>query len=125
MAKNWTFKVFISSRGEDVFKKWLNTLSVKARAKIKTRIKYLEIEKTWKKQYFKKLSGYTDLYEIRIVFNNIQYRPIGCYGPKDGEFTILIGAIKKGRKFKPKDALNTANERRNLIDKEEYTNEYE
>jgi hypothetical protein len=124
MAKEWTFKVFISERGSDVFEEWLNTLPKKAQAKIERRIRYLEIEKTWRRPFFDSLSGYTDLYEIRVVFNNIQYRPIGCFGPKSGEFTILIGAIEKGDKFEPKNALNIANKRSKLIAKEGYTNEY-
>lgn len=124
MAKEWTFKVFISERGNDVFEEWLNTLPKKAQAKIERRIRYLEIEKTWRRPFFDSLSGYTDLYEIRVVFNNIQYRPIGGFGPKSGEFTILIGAIEKGDKFEPKNALNIANKRSKLIAKEGYTNEY-
>jgi hypothetical protein len=124
MDKEWTFKVFISSSGVDVFAKWLNTLPDKDQAKIETIIRRLEITKTLGRPYTAKLKGYPGLYEIIVFSGKIQYRPIGCYGPNQKEFTILIGAIKKGRKFKPKDALNTAYKRSKQINKEEHTNEY-
>ncbi len=124
MDKEWTFKVFISSSGVDVFAKWLNTLPDKDQAKIDARIRHLEITKTLERPLTGKLKSYPNLYEIIVSSGKIQYRPIGCYGPKDREFTILIGAIKKGRKFKPKDALNTAYKRSKQINKEEHTNEY-
>ena len=125
MDKEWTIKYFKSLRGVNLFNEWLNTLSVKARAKIKRRIKYLEIEKTWK-PYVKKLTGYTDLYEIKVLFNNIQYRLIGCFGKgkKEKEFIILIGAIEKGNKFEPNNAADTAYARSKLINKEEHISEY-
>ncbi len=124
MAKEWTFKVFISSRGVDVFDKWLNTLPDKDQAKIETIIRRLEITKKLGRPLTGKLKGYPNLYEIIVLSGNIQYRPIGCYGPKKGEFTILIGAIKKGGKFEPKSALDTAYNRSMLINMEEHTNEY-
>lgn len=124
MAKEWTFKVFISSTKVNVFDKWLNALPIKARAKIKRRIEYLEITKIWDKRYFKKVSGYKDLYEIRIICNNIQYRPIGCLGPKGREFIILIGVIKKGKKLNPSNAFDTAYNRSILINMEEHINDY-
>lgn len=126
MARECTIKYFKSLSGVNVFNEWLNTLQVKARAKIRRRITYLEITKTWERQYFKKLAGYTDLYEIRIIFNNVQYRPIGCFGKnkEDKEFIILIGAIEKDNKYKPRNALDTAYARSKQIDKEEHISEY-
>jgi len=126
MDKHWTFKVFISERGDDVFEEWLSTLPIKARVKIEKRITYLEIEKRWTRPYFAKLMGYTNLFEIRVVFDSIQYRPIGRKGPGESEFTILVGAIESGDSFVPREALNIADRRSKLIDsnKEKYSNEY-
>lgn len=127
MNKYWTFKVVVSQRGGDnEFAKWLSSLqNKKASAKIRTRLKYLEVTKTWKNHLVTKLKGYTNLYEIRIIHNNVQYRPIGCKGPEEGEFTILVGAIEKGDKFEPKGVLDIANKRSKLINKKGYTIEYE
>ena len=125
MAKEWTFRTFVSSRKKNIFAEWLHGLPPKVRAKIKTRLKYLETTKTWQTQHCKKLQGYEGLYEIRIIFQSDQYRPIGCFGPNNGEFTILIGAIEKGNKFTPRNALETAYARSLLINTEECTSEYE
>lgn len=126
MAREWMFMVIAPQRGGvNEFAKWLNTLPKKASAKIRIRLKYLEAVKIWKKYLVTKLSGHKNLYEIRIVCNNIQYRPIGCKGPKEGEFTILVGAIERGGKFEPKKALVIANNRSKLINKKGYIIEYE
>jgi hypothetical protein len=125
MDKEWTFKVFVSSSGTNEIKKWLNALPENDQAKIDAKIRYLEITKTWGRPYTAKLKGYSDLYEIIVFSGRIQYRPIGCYGPNQKEFTILIGAIEKGDKFEPRNAPDTAYARSKLIGKEEHTTEYE
>lgn len=42
------------------------------------------------------------------------YRPLGCYGRAEKEFTLLIGSIEKGGKL-PKGDCETAVERRKII----------
>ncbi|MGR3174946.1 MAG: type II toxin-antitoxin system RelE/ParE family toxin [Candidatus Scalindua sp.] len=125
MAKEWTIKAFVSARGTNEIKKWLDTLPVNDQAKIDARIRHLEITKTWGRPYTAKLKGYTDLHEIIVFSGKIQYRPIGCRGPNDREFTILIGAIEKGGNFVPRNAPDTAYARSKSIAKEEHTIEYE
>lgn len=121
MAKTWTFKVFVSSSGTNKIRKWLNALPQNDQAKIDALIRQLEIEKKLEGAHVTKLTGYKDLYEIKIRSGGVQYRPIGCYGPNSKEFTILIGVIKKEGKYKPTNAFNTATTRIKLIDKEEHT----
>lgn len=124
MEREWTIKVFISLRNVDVFDEWLITLPKKAKAKIKKMINHLAITKKWKRPLTGKLKGYNNLVEIIVLSNNVQYRPIGCYGPNTGEFTILIGAIERGSKFEPVNAPDTAYARSKLIHKEKHTNDF-
>jgi hypothetical protein len=57
--------------------------------------------------------GWDDLYELRIVYAGVQYRPFGFYGPNPRDFTLLVGSIEKGKV--PKSTLKVANERRKLV----------
>lgn len=117
---DWTIKVFVA----DV-ERWLNGQTPEARAKIEARIRYLEVISEWKPPYVVKLTGYADLYEIRVIHSNKQYRLIGCYGPGKREFTILVGAIEKEGKYNPPSVFETAERRIKLILKNEgYTYEY-
>src|SRR5258708_4835982 len=106
----WTFKDYLSESDDNEIRIWLDSLSKKARIKIDTRIRYLENVQYFHRepQYIKRLTGYEGIYEIRIVFAGDQYRPLGCYGPDQAEFTLLIGAFEIGDRFTPKDAPDLA-----------------
>lgn len=125
MKKQWTFKVAIVSRRDEVLT-WINTQQVKVRAKIKERIDDLEIAPIgdWVRPYIDKIHGYDKLREIRIKFNSNEYRLIGCFGPERREFTFLIGAVERDGKFTPRSALDIADRRSKDINKEGYTNDY-
>jgi len=73
----WTLLNFVDARGHNVIKTWLDTLPPKARAKINARLLYLQAEKQLGPPYVKAITGYRDIYEIRVVRQNIQYRPLG------------------------------------------------
>ena len=125
--KIWNFKVFVSDRGTKEIDNWLDSLPPKVKAKIKKRITYLEISELskWVRPYVAKLHGSDDIWEIRVIFANVQYRPLGCFGPKENDFTLLIGAEEKGGRLEPIDAIRIAAERRRLILQDErYTDEY-
>jgi Phage derived protein Gp49-like (DUF891). len=113
--KCWNFRDYISERGVNEIREWLDSLPMKAQIKIDTRISYLEATKTFEPQYISALDGYDDIYEVKVICANIQYRPLGCYGPGRGEFTLLIGAVEKGDRFDPKTAPETATERRKIV----------
>jgi hypothetical protein len=57
--------------------------------------------------------GWGGLYELRIVFSGVQYRPFGFYGPGRGQFTLLVGSLEKGKV--PTSTLKVANERRRIV----------
>lgn len=125
--KEWTFRVFWDDGKVSDFLEWRKRLPHRARAKLDKIITYMEITKDWTNtKYFRPLSGYEGIAEIRFFINNKQYRPLGCYGPKKGEFTLLVGAEEKGNRFRPLSAPETAKRRRLLVlrEGERYTDEY-
>ena len=113
----WTFKCFLSDRGENIVRTWLAGLPKKVALKIDIRIRHLANIKNLQGEpvYIKPLTGYDGILEIRVVFGRVQYRPLCCYGPGQNDITILIGAIEKGDEFEPLDAPNIATNRRKSI----------
>ena len=61
-------------------------------------------------EYFKKMSGTDDLWEVRINFGSNIYRILGFFdGPK---FLILAHAIQKKTQKTPNKAIRLAEERK-------------
>jgi len=104
---------------------WTLGLPQKAQAKIDTIILTLQAwPPPWPLQYVSAYRGYPDLYELRIKSGGVQYRPLGCYGPGNRVFTLLIGAIEKGGKI-PRGDLESAVDRRTRVFKGWPTCEHE
>ena len=96
--KEWTFKVFIKSNGRDALEEWLLGQDAEAEERIRARFQFMLIDNNfWKRPYFDKLQGHKYIHEIIIKTKNKQFRPLGCFGPGIQEFTLLVGASKKGR----------------------------
>lgn len=94
----WRFLDYINARSENEIRDWLISLPKKAQAKIDRMILVLQAyEGSWPPQYVSALKGYEGIYELRVVASGVQYRPLGFFGPGDREFTLLIGAVEKGR----------------------------
>jgi hypothetical protein len=124
--KEWTINVFVDVTGYCEFtEEWEKDLPVKARAKMNWLVREMENIKDWTQtNYFRPLTGYSGIYEIRFFIGNKQYRPLGCYGPDPKSFTLLIGAEEKGDKLTPKNAPWTAIKRRKMVEDRRYTREY-
>ena len=91
-------------------------MPAKARARMDRIIRHMEDTKDWTQTaYFRPLTGYNGICEIRFIVSNIQYRPLGCYGPGKGTFTLLIGAKEVGSEIRPRNAPDVATQRRELI----------
>lgn len=110
--KLWTFNVYLDGRGSDVIREWIKDVKMppKAVAKMDTIIGHLQVTKKehWHPTQIKPYTGSPGIFELRFSFKNVEYRPLGCFGPKDGEFTLLIGAIEKDWKLIPASAPETA-----------------
>lgn len=119
--------MFVDENNVSDFFEWRKNLPTKARAKMDKLITYMETTKDWTNtKYFTPLTEYNGIGEIKFFIGNKQYRPLGCYGPEKGEFTLLIGAEEKGDRFKPINAPEKAVKRRKLVLKngKRYTDEY-
>ena len=119
----WTFKDYVSPAGTNDVSGWCEALSVKAQARLDAILEHLEASQSWSGQEFKRLSGdkYQGLGEVRFKDGGVPCRLIGMNGPGKGEYTFLIGCTHKDDKYDPPSALDTATERRKLLEAEEAT----
>jgi hypothetical protein len=109
----WTFYDFTDTRGANLIRQWLDGLPSKASAKIDTRILFMMAHPVWPEQYVSALVGWPGLVELRVGSAGNQYRPLGFYGPRRREFTIVLGATEKGKL--PIRVLEVADDRRKIV----------
>jgi len=111
----WTFSDYVSARGFNEIHEWLHSNQVpkEARAKINARITTLRGFPIFPEVYFSAYKGWDEIYELRVTYANVQYRPLGFYGPTQREFCLLIGGIEKGKI--PKTLLDAAEARRKYV----------
>lgn len=108
MAGYWTFRDYVNRRGENEIHSWLDSLPKRAKVRINTTISRLELMETLGMPHIKKLTGPCDgLLELRVLCENVQYRPLCAHGPGEREVTLLVGAIEKGGRL-PSSACSTA-----------------
>ena len=105
---------YVNDRGENEIRLWLNSQSLKTQTKIDVRLLEMTAMPHWPPQYISAYRGVEHIFELKITRQNVQYRPLGCYGPSPKEFTLLIGAIEKGGKI-PKGTLMSAEDRRKIV----------
>lgn len=110
----WEFLDYYNQRGDNEIHDWLNSLPLPAKAKINARIFALQGFSIFPEQYFSAYKRWPGLYELRVVYANVQYRPFGFYGPGRGQFTLLVGGIEKGSV--PKGLLERADDRRKTVE---------
>jgi hypothetical protein len=94
---------------------WMDTIGVRPKAKINAVLKNLSEtpQAEWHKtKAAEKLKGQGDLWEIKAFASDVQWRPIGFFGPGPGTFTLLAGATEKDRKLLPLSVLETAQGRK-------------
>jgi hypothetical protein len=113
----WTFKGFLSENGRDIFKEWYEQLPVGAQAKFDAILEYLRDtpHTQWSTAVVLPLSEAEGIFEIRVKIRNVLYRPLGCFGPDRGEFTLLVPAREHGNRFEPRNAIALAEARRTLV----------
>jgi len=101
----WNIKRYLAPNENCPFQDWYEDLDEDVQATLRTRLEYLcqQPKERWRPPYFRDLKGACKgLGELRFKVRNVQYRPIGFFGPQAKEFTFLIGAIEKGGQLKPK-----------------------
>lgn len=109
----WVFYDFLDGRGNNLIRAWLDSLPAKAAAKIDIRILYMQSIRLWPDQFAHALRGWPGLFELRVGCAGAQYRPLGFHGPGPGAFTLVYGAIEKGRL--PRRVLEVADGNREIV----------
>jgi hypothetical protein len=107
----WIFDDFLDDSGESVIEEWFAKIGVEAEAFVERRLRDMASMKQWPLKWVSKYKT-TDLIELRITFNKVQYRPLGCYAP-GYHFWLLAGAIEKGKI--PSSDIETATHRRQMV----------
>lgn len=128
MLAKWTFRFYVSASGRRVVEKWYEEQDDAVQAKFDAVLEYLSQRdlSEWIRPDYAPLSGrQSGLGELRFSHGGKVYRPLGCFGPERFEFTILIGCSKKGRRYDPPDALDTALDRKKFIAEIGRTHVYE
>ena|ERR1039457_5110019 len=109
----WTFHDFRDARGVNLIRHWLDRLPNKAAAKINARILFMSAMPVWPEQYVSSIKGWPNIVELRVVSAGNQYRPLGFYGPERRGFTIVLGAVEKGKL--PARILEAADDNRRIV----------
>jgi len=110
MLALWTIRCYISPTGQDMIDDWYKRRSEKVQAALDVALEYLvqRPRDEWRRPQFDLLSGkMRAIGEIRLKVDK-QYRVLGFFGPGRSDFTLLIGASKKGTTYDPIDTLETA-----------------
>ena len=110
----WTFYDFLDSRGMNQIRPWLDSIPERAAAKIDARIIYMSSLRIWPEAFVSALTGYRDIFELRIAAHGSQYRPLCYYGPTRRDVTILLGATEKGKL--PRRVLDNAEKNRSVVE---------
>lgn len=113
-------KKFIELDGGSDLVEWHNSLDESGKAVFLARMEYLcacdNPAERWSLPYCRPLDD--GITEIRFKNRKVQQRPLGYFGPNIKEFTFLFPATEKGNKFIPKDAINRATDRKELVEKD-------
>lgn len=122
----WRVRQYIQADGSAPVEAWL-------REHKRFKAKWLWIEENllcWEPerlptQYVKPLQGDgRGLFELVFRVQDVQYRPLGFYGPGERTYTLLVGATKKqGKRSKdtvwdPRNAIELAQKRKEIVERE-------
>ena len=105
----WRFFVYLTASGRDVVIEWLDGLEREPAEKIKAVLFYQRQFSNWPKNFCRSYEGYHDLYELKFKWKNNEFRMLGFFGIRNGDFTIVWGVAK--REKIPKGVLDGAMER--------------
>jgi hypothetical protein len=119
----WTFRDFTDDSGQNVIAEWTASIRperkrMKMLARWDAHLEHIQnIEQaSWPSEWFTELRGHPQIFEMKFTVNNIQWRPLGYFGPARHEFTFLIGAIERNDRFEPTDAPRSADARRLIVE---------
>lgn len=112
----WTFYDYVEPSGRVPILEWSSGLAEEVQSIIDARLLLMAGLITWSEKWISSYRSSGKLYELRITFKKVQYRPLGMYAP-GRTFILLAGAIEKDGKL-PTDTVRAAIERQQLLWKE-------
>jgi hypothetical protein len=112
------FHDFIDRGGGNPIREWLHSLEVAARIEFQEALRTLEEVQQPSRNELKPLTEgkCKGLWEVRLRWKKVQYRPIGFQGPGKRELTLLFVATIRDNKLNPPNTCDTANRRRALVE---------
>lgn len=114
----WILYDYVGPRGDNDFKLWSWRLQKADLARLNRKLKMLEDNGADLPTGLLAgpIKGHAHIYKLRIN-GRVALRPLLCKGPidNDTEFTLLMGAFEKDRKWVPPNAPRTAEDRRNEV----------
>ena len=99
-----------TSAGDSPVGEFIGSLPSKTRQKIAWVLKIVREMPIVNRQYFKKLTGTKDIWEVRIEFGNDTYRILGFFD--QGDLVILTNAFAKKTEKTPMNEIKVAEERK-------------
>src|SRR5215472_8337648 len=113
----WTFVDYVEASGRNPFAEWLaQRVPPDAKTAINNRLLQMAGSRSWPGKWVSGYEGYTGIFEARIPWNRVQYRPLFKYSITiRWQIILLNGATEKGGKLVPRSAMDTASNRRQAI----------
>ena len=110
---------FLEANGSNPIRTWfVDEILEGARATIDDRILRMEIMPRWPAKWTSAYEGVDGVFEIRVPFNKVQYRPFAMFSSAVRYQVILLcGAIERGGKIR-RSTLDTVARRRDELRKE-------
>lgn len=104
----WVFMDYVETSGNDPFADWLRIIPLDAVSHIHDRMLMMERLSGWPDKWASKYSAKESLWELRLPYNKVQYRPLYVPSPYvRGQLVILAGAIEKNGKI-PRNVIDSA-----------------
>jgi hypothetical protein len=112
----WKLYDYVDERGVNSFEEWSNRLEKKELARLNSKLDMLRTEPALPPQLLAGPLEGVPIYKLRIN-GRVALRPMLCKGPvdKDGEFTLLLGAVERDGKLVPGNAVSQAESRRQKV----------
>jgi hypothetical protein len=111
----------LHAQRRNVIEEWIASLGKESgviAADLRVRLTYLREQPRdgWEMPMYRQtLQGYSKIGEVRLKVAGKQIRVFGFFGPFQSMYTLLGGAIEKGRQYDPKDAIAAAEKRRQQV----------
>lgn len=112
----WSFMEFKSSSGRGAITQWVvKEIEMEAEIKFHEILRNLQNSPRdlWVRPDYAPFDP--EIGEIRFKSNNLQHRVFGFFLAEAKQYVMLLGCTKKGRIYTPRDAEETARNRKRLV----------